>query len=449
MSGICGIFSLDGTEIDEEQLRHMLDRLSHRGTAKKTFVFESAGFGFISKQSTSPFDLAGPLLLLDGFIENQEELLKRLGEAAEPKNDPTGLLTRYYRRFGEALFNDVKGHFIIVLLDKKKQMIYLYRDPVGPKPFYYLLQKGKLYFASEIKALLSEDIKKPEISKEGLHSFFMTGALLDELTLFEGIYRIRLGELYACSKKGFKLVADMYLASRPELTNAENVRKKLSPLIDRYITSNLDESKSIGVAFSGGGDSSLMLYWLRRWTKEPITAFHCFYRHKAWNPRVDLATKETGADLRAIELSVETVKEIPHIIWRLDDLCNGKFMFNDYNVAKAAQKAKKELIFFGNGADLFGDSIPLQLYLLSFLTRFLKNKSQVNLAQDWNHPKVQKASNLVHSFPNLLGLFLLSDSFAQQCEMTFSSNFMNRIDRIIRTNSQDYLHQLLGIQNAH
>ena len=46
-----------------------------------------------------------------------------------------------------------------VWFDKKKNEIYLVRDPMGEKPLYWTKMKNKIYFSSEIKSFRINEFK--------------------------------------------------------------------------------------------------------------------------------------------------------------------------------------------------------------------------------------------------------------------------------------------------
>ncbi len=60
------------------------------------------------------------------------------------------------------MLQELNGMFAFAVWDAKKRQLLLARDHVGIKPLYYWQDRDRIYFASEIKALL----RIPEIPRE-------------------------------------------------------------------------------------------------------------------------------------------------------------------------------------------------------------------------------------------------------------------------------------------
>ena len=79
--------------------------------------------------------------------------------------------------------------FSFCIYDKKNQELFLARDRFGIKPCYYIIEKNKFIFSSEIKALFSF-IDKKNIDKEALSQFFNFRFTLGNKTLVKGIKKL-------------------------------------------------------------------------------------------------------------------------------------------------------------------------------------------------------------------------------------------------------------------
>jgi asparagine synthase (glutamine-hydrolysing) len=169
MSGILGIYYLNGQTVDPENIQQMVDKLAHRGPdGADIWCSESVGLGH-RMLWTTPESLIEKLpganqtddlvITADARIDNREELLERLynlyfsGYPVDKITDSQIILAAY-EKWGEHCPEYLLGDFAFAIWDKRQQILFCVRDHFGVKPFYYHYQPGKSFvFASEIKAL--------------------------------------------------------------------------------------------------------------------------------------------------------------------------------------------------------------------------------------------------------------------------------------------------------
>jgi asparagine synthase (glutamine-hydrolysing) len=166
MSGILGVWNLDGAPISREMLASMSLRLSHRG-AEGEFVWTSADVGLVTQMMRStPESLgevqplahgSGVVLVYDGRLDNRTELLQALppSEGLSAHAPDTVFILAAYLEWGERFLEHLTGEFAIGLWDGRSRTLVLGRDPMGSRPLYYWRGPDGFLFASEIKALLA------------------------------------------------------------------------------------------------------------------------------------------------------------------------------------------------------------------------------------------------------------------------------------------------------
>ncbi len=166
MSGIAGIYHIDGRPVDCAHLEHQAGALAHRGQ-DGSGLWHQGPLGLLhqmlwttveSCQETLPLvSRTGSLVLTaDARIDNREELIRLLGLEGHPGEiTDSALILAAYERWGEACPQHLDGDFAWVIWDTSRQSLFAARDHFGAKPFYYFLDPGRtLVFASEIKAIL-------------------------------------------------------------------------------------------------------------------------------------------------------------------------------------------------------------------------------------------------------------------------------------------------------
>ncbi len=97
------------------------------------------------------------------------------------------MLIAGYQAKKEAFFLGLHGKFAAAIWDRRQHRLVLVNDRFGMRPLYYAHLRGRLLFASEIKALLADPEVAGKVNLRGIAQFFTFGQLLAEDTLREGV----------------------------------------------------------------------------------------------------------------------------------------------------------------------------------------------------------------------------------------------------------------------
>src|SRR5260370_24015786 len=89
----------------------------------------------------------------------------------------------------------LRGMFAIALYDENRDALLLARDRLGKNPLFYAQRAGRLFFGSEIKALLAAAPELVEIDPEGVLQFFYYGYVPDPHSAFRDIRKLPPGYL--------------------------------------------------------------------------------------------------------------------------------------------------------------------------------------------------------------------------------------------------------------
>jgi asparagine synthase (glutamine-hydrolysing) len=216
MCGIAGIVSLrDGLRgPSREQLATMVGTLRHRGPEEfGAYRDERAG---LAHSRLSIIDLATgaqPLsnedrtlwITFNGEIFNYIELredLEHLGHRFRTKSD-TEVIVHAYEAWGDEAFERFNGQWAVALWNPISGVLVLSRDRLGVRPLYICEHGGRLYFASEVKAIFAAE---PGISRAwdpaGLDQVFTFWSTVPPRTVFAGVSELEPGHVSAYSASG-------------------------------------------------------------------------------------------------------------------------------------------------------------------------------------------------------------------------------------------------------
>jgi asparagine synthase (glutamine-hydrolysing) len=209
MCGIAGYVALrDDLPLPSlETLGHMAAALRHRGP-DEFGVFRDRLAG-LAHARLSIIDLSTgqqPLSNEDGqlwvvfngeifnYIELREELTA-LGHVFRTRSD-TEVIVHAYEAWGDAAFRRFNGQWAVALWHRRLRQLVLARDPFGVRPLYVCEHAGRLYFASELKAIFSADASIPRaFSPIGFEQAFTFWTPVPPQTVFEGVSELEPGSV--------------------------------------------------------------------------------------------------------------------------------------------------------------------------------------------------------------------------------------------------------------
>lgn len=204
-------------------------------------------------------------IIFNGEIFNHIELradLERRGHLFYTHSD-TEVLVHLYEEHGDDFVTHLNGQFAIALWDKRGQRLLLCRDRAGILPLFYTQQRGRLLFASEIKALLPVLGASPELNPAALDQILTFWAPLHDATIFDGVLQLPPGEMLIVTREQVKrhcywqwtypVDGDYHRRSEAEL--AEQLRALLLDATRLRLRADVP----VGAYLSGGFDSSALV----------------------------------------------------------------------------------------------------------------------------------------------------------------------------------------------
>ena len=267
MCGIAGVFGRS----DQSVVARMLAALRHRGPDDGHIV---SGPNFtIGTRRLSIIDVSGgrqPLSNEDntvfaaqnGEIYNFPQLRPALLEAGHQlrTHTDTEVLPHLWEDYGEALPEHIQGMFALAVWDDRRRTGLLARDRMGKKPLYYWQSGGALYFASELKALLTIPGFSRRLNREALHHFLGYKHVPHPLTIFEGVSVLPPAHRLLF-RPGFEPATSRYwtlsFCRSTPVPDEDDAVEELLSLLKTAIRRRLMSDVPIGFFLSGGIDSSL------------------------------------------------------------------------------------------------------------------------------------------------------------------------------------------------
>jgi asparagine synthase (glutamine-hydrolysing) len=270
MSGIAGIFNLDGRPADSRILRRMLEVIAHRGPngigqhtdgaigLGSAVLHSTAG----SRGETQPVydDPSGLAITLDGRIDNRDELKSELRATLRTDTDAE-LVLGAYQRWGEESPRHILGDFAYVIRDSNARRLFCARDHLGLRPFYYFTDGRVFLWASEPRALF-EHPAVPKRPNEGMVAEHLAGQITSlEETLYQGILRLPRAHFLVVEPRGLrkKRYWDIDLSHQVRYKTDREYADHFSHTFKEAVRCRMCSQGPVAAELSGGIDSSCIV----------------------------------------------------------------------------------------------------------------------------------------------------------------------------------------------
>ena len=104
------------------------------------------------------------IIVLEGGPPASEVIseLKALGHVFRSHSD-TEVVVHGYEEWGAGVVDRLNGMFAFAIWDERRDELFLARDRLGKKPFFYTVLDGMFHFASELPAFRQSPLWKGEI----------------------------------------------------------------------------------------------------------------------------------------------------------------------------------------------------------------------------------------------------------------------------------------------
>ncbi|MFT8318000.1 MAG: asparagine synthase (glutamine-hydrolyzing) [Sporolactobacillus sp.] len=371
MCGFCGYIA-DKEELtpgnhDQNEMTKRAEIIEHRGPDDDGYYTDDQVQ--LAFRRLSIIDLAGghqPLpyeneryyIIFNGEVYNYVELRNELiekGYQFQTTSDTEVIVAMYADR-GEACLQSFRGMFAFIIWDKETKTLFAARDHFGIKPFYYMETEKGIFFASEEKSLFL-DGEKHALDEKALQYYLTFQFVPEPKTLAKDIKRLAPGH-YLIKRKAEPMQIKTYWqpSFAPQSQTIDEAKKKIQDVLIDSVKMHMRGDVPVGAFLSSGIDSTSIVALAKRFN-ENIKTFTVGFPSKGYS-EIDIArdsAEKLGVENYALEITPEMcMKEMPKIVWHMDDPVADPAAIPNYFVAREARKHVK-VVLSGEGSDeLFG-----------------------------------------------------------------------------------------------
>lgn len=372
MCGFVAIIGAAGTRVEDEELRCATNLLTHRGPDDVGFYTDgSVGLGFrrlsildLSQAGHQPFvdEYGNYVIVFNGEIFNYVELreeLRVLGHSFKSSGD-TEVLLASYKQWGAECLSRLNGMWAFVIYDKRNQSFFGSRDRFGIKPLFYSVQKNRVVFASEIKALhaLCPDTAAFNWS---LATQYLVDARLSVPdaageTMYEGVLEIPARHAFTVAAAGSVSKKPYWtVPNRSEVSQASPV-DEFAEIFADSVRLRMRSDVPLGVCLSGGHDSTSVICQLAENLggdrAEPLRAFSFNDENHDESAQIAATVDQTSATLTLLEGdTTRFLDRLESVLAIHDEPLHSLNVLVSYELYRLAASAGVKVILNGQGAD--------------------------------------------------------------------------------------------------
>ena len=436
MCGITGFWDFSHAKTKEDNIKivcAMSDELASRGPDASGFWQDEKAGLFLGHRRLSIIDLsehgAQPMvsasqkfiITYNGEIFNASELrseLARDGISFRGYSDTEVILEACEKWGVEKACNKFNGMFALALWAREEQKLYLIRDRIGIKPLYWGIQKGILFFSSELKSLKRHPLWSPELSLEGLGLYLKFNYIKAPHTIFENMFKVNPGCYVEIDIKGsskeipFWKLSDHFAPKKEYAAMTTEMHQEfLESLLKDSIKRRMISDVPIGTFLSGGIDSSLVTALMQEASSTPIKTFSIGFEETSYNeaPYAKAIAHHLNTNHHELYLSSQDALDIiPRLSTIYDEPFADASQIPTFLVSQLARREVTVALSGDGGDELFLGydryQIGQKLYTYQkFLPKALKDLLAASLKRlsvsQWNHiiklmPQQYQFSNL-------------------------------------------------------
>jgi asparagine synthase (glutamine-hydrolysing) len=375
MCGICGHIDLLNRPVPEDRIRSMCAALAARGPDDAGLHIDgvpAAGLHVgLGHRRLSIIDLSpaahqpmtnedGTIrLTYNGEIYNYRELRRELeGKGHRFRSDSdTEVVVHLYEEEGVEAVRRLNGMFAFGLWDETRRRLWLCRDRLGVKPLVYSWDGGRLLFASEIQALLTDPSVDRTLDREALMLYLAFNYVPAPLTMFTGVRKLEPG----CSlvlEGGRVEVARYWNLPQPAEDAEPADPDRLVDLLSESVAGCMLADVPVGAFLSGGVDSGIVVALMARLSSAPVKTFTIGFEGDGLYDETEGARRVAamyGTEHHEIRVRQQDMLDaLPRVFGALAEPFADSSVVPTYLVARETRRHVKVALSGDGGDELFG-----------------------------------------------------------------------------------------------
>jgi asparagine synthase (glutamine-hydrolysing) len=371
MCGIAGIYSSKGTSDNREDLlKRMLARIQYRGPDENgIYINRRVAMGSVRLSIIDIRSGQQPLSTPDGkywivfngeifnYIELKTDLI-RLGYTFRTESD-TEVLLLSFLEYGPDCLNRLNGQFVFAIWNNESKELFMARDRVGIRPFFYTVVNRSFIFGSEIKTLFEHPDVHAMIDPISLTQVFTFWSTITPRTIFKGIFELPPGHFIKISDHG-TIIKSFWSLNYPVdregyfKGSIDEAAEELEKLLSDSVRIRLRADVQVAAYLSGGLDSSATTALIKKVAPETLQTFSIGFQDTEFDETgyQQEVSKYLGTRHTAFTCTHEDIgNSFPDVVWHSEIPILRTAPVPMYCLSKKVRENKIKVVITGEGAD--------------------------------------------------------------------------------------------------
>lgn len=473
MCGIAGKISFTNRVVTESSLQQMGNAIMHRGPDDAGTYMSSnrkVGFSFrrlaiidLSAKGHQPMRYKNRYsIVFNGEIYNYQSLrqmLKKKGATFVSQTD-TEVILALYDRYKDKVVDHLRGMFAFAIYDEKENVLFCARDRVGKKPFKYYYDGKVFLFASELKAILTQNEYKRAPDFDAIHHYLTYQYVPSPMTGFQGIKKLKPGYTLTVdvARNAIKEKRYWHLDYSKKLALSETEWKaRILAKLEESVKLRMIADVPLGAFLSGGIDSSAVVAMMSKHSTNPVKTFSIGFKEAKFSELsyARQVAEKFGTDHTEFIVTPDAIETLPLLVRHYEEPYADSSALPSYYVSKLTRD-HVTVALNGDGGDENFAGYPwysIQKFVLQYdrlqalhrataqpaakmLARIVKNtftNRTDRFAQTLSLPYAERYANYICYFPDEAKQRLYTDDFAQKVMRNKSAELMVQAFTAART----------------
>ncbi len=298
-------------------------------------------------------------IIFNGEFFNFKEHRDKVKEYPLRSTSDTEVLLYLYIKYGAACLEFINGFFALAIYDNVEEKTFIARDRMGIKPLLIYKDENKMFFASEMKALLAFSIPR-EMDETSLWQYIQFNYIPSPNSIFRNVKKMEAGTFMEIHKGEISTKRYYSIPAQPPVNpekDYEKAKQKLEELLDNSVQKRLISDVPLGAFLSGGIDSSVVVALASRHTKH-LNTFSIGYKDEPLfdeTKYAELVTKKFNTNHTVFKLSNDDLFENLHNVLDYIDEPFADSSALAVNILSMHTRKHATVALSGDGADeMFG-----------------------------------------------------------------------------------------------